>query len=93
MKDSSELAELRADFNRIHGVVSGPVARDPEAADIWGRDDVPGIGMYAELTRERHGLFGLATARAAPIVLRLSLIYALLDGSDTIRREHLDARL
>jgi len=91
VKDSPELAALRADFNRIHGTVSGPVVRDPEAADIWGRDDVPGVGMYAELTRERQGLFGLATARAAPIVLRLSLVYALLDGSTTIRREHLDA--
>ena len=45
----------------------------------------------AELVKERHGLFGAVTARAPAQVLRLSLIYALLDGSNEIRSEHLDA--
>ncbi|MBC7343072.1 MAG: hypothetical protein H5U02_11650 [Clostridia bacterium] len=36
---------------------------------------------------------GAMIARAAPQVLRLSLIYALLDLSPAIRREHLEAAL
>lgn len=88
---SRDFKELSNDFNLIRDRVSGPILRDKEAGDMWGRDDKPGAGLYNELTRARRGLFGLCTARAAPIVLRLSLIYALLDGSQEIRREHLDA--
>jgi hypothetical protein len=42
---------------------------------------------------ERHGIFGACTARAAAITLRVSLIYALLDGANEIRKEHLMAAL
>ncbi len=49
--------------------------------------------LSAHLTRERGGLYGSVCARAAAQVLRISLIYALLDGSDKIRREHLEAAL
>jgi len=45
------------------------------------------------LSRERFGLAGAATARAHAQVLRLSLLYAVLDGAQEIRREHLDAAL
>jgi hypothetical protein len=38
-------------------------------------------------------MYGSATARAASQVLRLALIYALLDGSAQICRQHLDAAL
>ena len=38
-------------------------------------------------------MFGATTARAEAQVLRLSLIYALLDGSPTIRPDHLEAGL
>jgi hypothetical protein len=65
------------------------VARNEEAADLWGGDDRPRDGMYAELTGDRPGLFGAVTARAAAQVLRLSLIYALLDQKSEIQQEHL----
>ena len=39
------------------------------------------------------GMFGTVTARASAQVLRLSLIYALLDAASRIRREHLEAAL
>ena len=92
---SSELQKLREDFNRAHGKCQqlGAVHRDSEASDLWGYDDSPDRGVYRELTRERGGMLGACTARAAANVLRLSLIYALLDGSGVIRREHLDAAL
>jgi hypothetical protein len=72
---------------------AGAISRDAAASDAWGRDNRPGEGAYFDLTQERHGLFGAATSRAAPQVLRLSLIYALLDGVRQIRLEHLLAAL
>lgn len=67
------------------------MTRDAEAGDIWGRDSGGESGLYRQLTRDKHGMFGSCTARGAANVLRLSLVYALLDGSEQIRREHLDA--
>lgn len=48
---------------------------------------------YSDLTRERAGLIGDVTARGAPHVLRLAMIYALLDQSELIRPPHLHAAL
>jgi hypothetical protein len=47
--------------------------------------------LYPELNRDRAGLFGACTSRAAPITLRLSMIYALADGVDVIEIQHLQA--
>jgi hypothetical protein len=58
--------------------------RSDEANQLW---EV----YYPKLTEPRHNLFGAITARAAPIVLRLSLIYALLDSSPRIEAVHLKA--
>ena len=41
--------------------------------------------VYPILTGERVGLSGALSARAAPHVLRLSLLYALMDESNVIR--------
>jgi hypothetical protein len=90
---STEWRELQEHFNRISPRESRRMARDSEAADLWGRDSHPDRGVYATLSRERYGLAGAATARAHAQVLRLSLLYAVLDGADEIRREHLDAAL
>lgn len=50
-------------------------------------------GVYASLRESRGGVYGKATERAAPIVTRLSLIYALLDGSPMIEVQHFEAAL
>ncbi|HKO57427.1 MAG TPA: DUF3987 domain-containing protein [Thermoanaerobaculia bacterium] len=47
--------------------------------------------VYARLARTSSGLVGAVTSRAEPQVVRLALLYALLDGSDDIRVEHLKA--
>jgi hypothetical protein len=91
--ESSHWRDLQGAFNRNTGLKEGRIARDPEAADLWGRDATPDRGVYAELSRERYGLAGAATARAHAQVLRLSLLYAVLDGATEIRCEHLDAAL
>ncbi len=64
----------------------GEVRRDAEANAVWE-------AVYSALTAERPGMFGAITARAEAHVLRLSLLYALLDGVETIGRPHLEAAL
>ena len=62
------------------------VTRDPQAEELWEQE-------YPRLTSDRFGLFGVITQRAAPQVLRLSMIYALMDRSETIDLPHLKAAL
>jgi hypothetical protein len=51
------------------------------------------IDVYLELSAERPGLAGAATARAEAHTVRLAVIYALLDLSEQICPEHLEAAL
>ena len=60
--------------------------RNDEAKAIWH-------AVYDDLSEGKPGLVGALTARAEAQVLRLQCLYALLDGSDTIRAEHLTAAL
>lgn len=62
------------------------VRRDEQARKLWN-------DAYPRLTEARTGLLGVVTARGAAQVLRLSLVYALLDSSSLVRREHLQAAL
>jgi hypothetical protein len=62
----------------------GEMRRNDPARELWA-------SMYAELARARIGLAGSMAARAEAHCLRLSLIYALLDGSDSIQPAHLKA--
>jgi hypothetical protein len=91
--ESPAWRRLQEDFNRIGLLPAARLERNEDAADIWGRDSHPDRGVYAELSRERYGLAGAATARAHAQVLRLSLLYAVLDRAPEIRSEHLDAAL
>jgi hypothetical protein len=59
--------------------------RTPEAAELWAR-------IYHAVP-DADGLFGAATSRAEAQMLRLSVAYALLDGSQEIRLEHVVAAL
>jgi hypothetical protein len=62
------------------------MTRDSDARATWHT-------VYEPLETGRSGLFGAVTGRAAPHVLRLSMIYALMEGSAVIRAPHLDAAL
>ena len=66
----------------IRAKAIGRVRRNLDADRLWE-------SVYASLAEARAGAFGRATERARPQVLRLALIYALLDGSPTITAEHL----
>jgi hypothetical protein len=62
------------------------VHRDEAAAKSWR-------AVYPALSEGRPGLLGSMLARAEAQVMRLALVYALLDRSPVIAAEHLDAAL
>jgi len=64
----------------------GQVSRDSAARALWASE-------YERLTRQRDGIRGALCGRAEAHVLRLSLLYALLDSANAIRQEHLQAAL
>jgi hypothetical protein len=64
----------------------GEVRRNDEARAAW-------TDVYGDLSAGKPGLFGAVTSRAEAQVLRLSLLYALLDESRHIRADHLVAAL
>jgi hypothetical protein len=75
---------LREAIARAQG--RGQIRRNDEARELWASE-------YPRLTRGREGLKGALCSRAEAHALRLSLMYALLDGADAIRVEHLKAAL
>ncbi len=64
----------------------GRMNRSEAARKLWHE-------VYEKLTGDRPGNFGAITSRAEAHVLRLSMIYALLDGSSQIELCHLKAAL
>jgi hypothetical protein len=68
------------------GKQPGQMYRDPQAKAAWH-------AVYGLLSEDRTGLANTLLARAEAQVLRLSMLYALLDCSATIRHEHLNAAL
>ena len=64
--------------------MAGRVERDEGARELWRE-------IYGELSEGAPGLLGAVTSRAEAQVVRLSMLYALLDRSTQIRREHLVA--
>ena len=76
-----KLAQVVAAATRIR-----TMSRSPEARSLWW-------SVYPELTAERPGLYGAVTGRGEAQVLRLSMLYALLDGTPVIDVPHLNAAL
>lgn len=64
----------------------GELQRDAKTRQLWA-------DIYPDLSEGSPGLFGAVTARAEAQVLRLSVIYAALDGDSEIRPDHLLAAL
>jgi hypothetical protein len=70
-----------------HGRIFQRVTRDTEAREAWS------VAYGSELSVDRPGLVGACTSRAEAHAARLSLLYALLDGRDTIGLKHHEAAL
>jgi hypothetical protein len=64
----------------------GEVPRDPATRDIWAE-------IYPRLSHGEPGMVGAILARAEAHVLRLSVLYAVLDRSPLVRPPHLMAAL
>jgi hypothetical protein len=63
----------------------GRIRRTPEAEELW-------CALYGAIAAdETGGLVGAVTARAEAHLLRLSLVYALMDCSNAIDVDHLEA--
>ena len=60
--------------------------RDDDARSVW-------YAVYHDLSEGGPGLAGAVTSRAEAQTMRLALLYALMDGADCIRRDHLIAAL
>jgi hypothetical protein len=63
------------------------LSRSPDAEARWND------AYREELSIDRYGLAGEVCARAEAHALRLSLLYALLDGADRIELVHVEAAL
>lgn len=64
----------------------GRMTRSSECRELWRK-------AYPFLVAEKSGTYDAITSRAEAITLRLSMLYALLDGSSVIEVEHLKAAL
>lgn len=62
----------------------GRVYMDRNAHEMWGR-------MYKELSDTAPGIVGAVTSRGEAQMLRLALLFALLDCSEHITTDHLKA--
>jgi hypothetical protein len=68
------------------GQNAGELRHDEAARKIWRE-------VYPALSEGKMGMFGSATSRAEAQVLRLALVYAVLDRARAIAAEHLLAAL
>jgi Protein of unknown function (DUF3987) len=62
------------------------VGMTDEAWELWE-------AIYEQLSARSPDLVGVLTARAAPMVRRFAMLYALLDEQGCVAREHLEAAL
>jgi hypothetical protein len=70
----------------LAGAPTGEIGRTDAAWEIWEK-------LYPALSADRPGLLGAVLGRAEAQVLRLALVYALLDRSAFIDTPHLLAAL
>jgi hypothetical protein len=81
-----ESVNFNSIVTRLHKVIqfarsAGEIKRAEPTRELWRL-------VYPSLSEGKPGMFGAVTARAEAHVMRLSAIYALLDGSNLIQPEH-----
>lgn len=85
---TQELASLQWDLRRILETAKshGEMSISADAREIWAE-------VYPELSKDQTGLVGAVTDRAEAQVVRLAMIYCLLDRSGVIEPPHLQSAL
>jgi hypothetical protein len=83
-----EIGPIQNELWRLVGIAQkrGLITMNNGARVQWGE-------IYPEISKEHSGLAGSIINRAEAQTLRLALIYALLDGQNSIMEHHLDAAL
>jgi hypothetical protein len=76
---AARIAKSIADANCL-----GVMSRSPACADLWTK-------IYKDLNIERYGIMGALTTRAPVQIMRIAMIYAIVDGSRSIETRHLTA--
>ncbi len=84
----AELAKLVVKLRKARdfALKVSELKRTEEARELWRT-------IYHDLSEGKPGMYGAIVARGEAQVLRLSVLYALLDCSDVITTEHLNAAL
>ena len=84
----SELNYLVEKLNKavMYARITKEMKRDEQARQKW-------IAIYPKLSDGHTGLLGSVTSRAEAQVMRLACLYALLEKSEVIMLEHLEAAL
>ncbi len=84
----SQLNPLIEKLNKavMYARMTDELKRDERARQKW-------IEIYPKLSDGHTGLFGSVTSRAEAQVMRLACLYALLESSEEITLEHLEAAL
>jgi bifunctional DNA primase/polymerase-like protein/primase-like protein/uncharacterized protein DUF3987 len=85
-RDLDFLAKRIGEALGFAGDVAGSLAWGAEAARLWE-------SVYPGLSEGRGGMFGAIVARSEAHVIRLAILYALLDRKRTIERSHVEAAL
>lgn len=78
------VADLKAAIDR--GRTRGELRRDSDARELWHE-------LYPELSEGKPGLAGAMMGRAEANVMRLAVLYAVLDCSACVTFDHLKAAL
>lgn len=91
LPDGGQVPELDSQLTRLARAVDaardrGEVKRHPETRERWAE-------IYQELSREFPGKLGELLSRGEAQVMRLALLFALLDDEDSIRLQHLESAL
>lgn len=82
------LTHMRAQLRKVFefSATVEELRRDDAANELW-------VSEYIRLSEEIGGVVDAITARAEPQIMRLACVYAVLDCSPIIRKEHLKAAL
>jgi hypothetical protein len=83
------------DVAALGGELGKAIVRAKRIDRVWWTDGARALWVenYERLSDGASGMFGAVTSRAEAQTLRLALLYAALDGSAYIEREHLQAGL
>lgn len=86
--DTGRMAGLQARLAQALAFArnAGEMRRDEDARKIWH-------GIYGELSDGKPGIVGSLLGRSEAHVMRLAMIYAVMDSSPVIGAEHLTAAL